>query len=742
MPQALYILLGAALSVGCSIALGKLLFQRLALRFRREEELPFALICGASLLQLIVFTIASAGLVRKGTFIVLAVAILGWAWFSNAWARSTVRFEPLPRAWRWFFAAVYSAYAFLYFTNAMAPEMSPDGSTYHLGLVSRYLREHGFSRITTNMYSNLTQGVEMLYLFAFAFGRHSSAALVHCAFTLALPLLVLNHARRFGFPVAGVGAALLVLCSPLVGVDGTAAYNDIAVAAIVFSVFSLLEIWIAERTHALLIPLGLAAGFCFASKYTAALAIPYAGLVILWRTWRARQPLLRPLLTFSTCVLLLAAPWMAKNWIIVGNPLSPFANRFFPNPNVRISFEQEYVELMSRYGEVTTWKEIAIEVTSRGQKLAGMLGPVFLLTPLALLALRHPAGRRVLLVAAVFFAPYPSNIGARFLLPAMPFFATALAMTLARTPLMLPIVVGLHVITSWPHVLTHLAPGAWRLNRIPVSAALRLTPEEKFLTERFPGYVVARMVEDHVPRGERVFTFSGVAEAYTTREVLVGYQAGYNNVVGEIIWSAVYPDFGPGRHTRFQFPPTAVRKIRLWQAAPSGKGQWSINELRVIHDLKEVKRRAAWRITAWPNHWDAALAVDNSVVTRWKIWEPLRTGMFFELDFGRPEMVDSILLETANDQQEVQLKLFGWNDGKTGWKLLSPEPRHTDLPPVKGVRRAAAEELRAQGIRYLVVAPGDPGEEDLRLNAAGWGLKMVAERGGTRLYYLEGVSDK
>lgn len=741
MPQAFYILSGALLTLACALACGRLLFQRLRLQFHREEETPFALVCGASLLHLVIFALASVGAARKAVFLGVAVVILGWSFVAGVWSRSTRRFPPLPALWRWALLVLYAAYGFLYVTNAMAPEMSPDGSAYHLGLVARYLRDHGFSRITTNMYASLTQGIEMLYMFAFAFGRHSSAALVHCVFTLALPLLVLNHARRSGFPVAGVGAAALVLCSPLVGVDGTTAYNDVAVSALVFSVFCLLEIWLAERTQALLIPIGLVAGFCFASKYTAALAIPYAGLWILWRTWRTRQPVLRPALVFSACVLLMAVPWMVKNWIIVGNPLSPFANRFFPNPNVRISFEKEYFELMSRYGDIKDWKQIALEATARGEKLAGMLGAVFILTPLALLALRDRAGRRILLAAAVFFATYVNNIGARFLLPSMPFFALALAMTLARTPAMLPIVVALHALTSWPHVLTHLAPGAWRLNRIPVSAALRATPEEHFLTERFHGYTVARMVEDFVPKGERVFTFSGIPEAYTTREVLVSYQAGYNNMLSDVLWAALFPGAAPARQTRFSFPAAEVRKIRLWQAASSPATQWSINELRVLTEVKEVPRRAEWRVTAWPNHWDAPLAVDNSVVTRWKTWEPIRSGMFFELDLGRPELIDGVLLETVNDQAEVQLKLFGWT-GKDGWKALSIEPRHTDLPAVKGMRRAAAEEFRAQGIRYIVVSAGDPCDEDFRLNAAGWGAQKVAERGGTRLYYLEGFPNK
>ena len=96
----------------------------------------------------------------------------------------------------------------LYLANAMAPEISPDGATYHLGLVGRYLREHGFVRITDNLYAAMPEGVEMLFLFAFAFGKHSAAAMVHFAFFVALVWQVFSYARRRGFPVAGASARL------------------------------------------------------------------------------------------------------------------------------------------------------------------------------------------------------------------------------------------------------------------------------------------------------------------------------------------------------------------------------------------------------------------------------------------------------------------------------------------------------------------------------------------------------
>ena len=105
------------------------------------------------------------------------VAVIRWAEPKNGPSLYFINYVILP---------VFIAYFILYFFNAMAPEASPDGAGYHLGLVARYLREHGFHQITWNIYANLSEGAEMLFLFAFAFGKHSAAAMVHLAFLMAL----------------------------------------------------------------------------------------------------------------------------------------------------------------------------------------------------------------------------------------------------------------------------------------------------------------------------------------------------------------------------------------------------------------------------------------------------------------------------------------------------------------------------------------------------------------------------
>ena len=70
------------------------------------------------------------------------------------------------------------------------------------------------SRSITNMYASLSAGVEMLFVPAFAIGKHSAAALVHYAFLVALAMAMFAYGRRIGKPWVGAAGALLVYASP------------------------------------------------------------------------------------------------------------------------------------------------------------------------------------------------------------------------------------------------------------------------------------------------------------------------------------------------------------------------------------------------------------------------------------------------------------------------------------------------------------------------------------------------
>jgi hypothetical protein len=739
MPQALSILFGAAFTVAVCWAFGQLLVRGLSLEFRRQEQPVFVFLLGAPCLSLLVFLLTISGLAYKGVFLGCGLAVIALAIWQAWQARGLPHGEslpPLPRLWRILFGAVFAVFTVLYFFNAMAPEMSPDGAAYHLGLVARYLREHGFPRITTNIYANLSQGIEMLFLFAFAFGRHSAAALVHFAFLITLPLAMLLYARRFSLAEAGVAGALFTFVSPVVGIDGSTAYLDVAVAAILFGLFYLLQIWNAERRPSLLVPIGILAGFGYAVKYTAFLAVPYALGFVGFKLWRARKPWLRPLLVVGICTAAMMIPWMAKNALWLDNPFSPFFNSIFPNPYVYISFEKQYAQHMRHYGELKSLWEYPLELTVRGGRLCGLLGPLFLLAPLGLAALRFPAGRQLLLPAGLFALPYLANTGTRFLIPAVPFLSLAMALALTAWRPLVAVLVLAHAVLSWPDVLQrYCAIYAWRLEKIPVRQALRLESEDSYLTRKMFFYPMVRLIEEQMPPGSKVLSFTQLPEAYTSREILVVYEAALNNRLGDILQIPLIPEFQPTWQHSFRFPAQPLAKIRVVQTASGGPDLWSVFELRVFEGLRELPRSPIWKLRAWPNPWDVQSAFDNSLVTRWRSWQALFSGMFLEVDFGRPTTIDSVRLDCSGDQYLVRMKLDGQEPSGT-WKTLADSPQQAELPPPPRLRQAAIEEARARGIGYLVIQDSDFGADDFRQKAALWGIRLVGERKGLRLYEL------
>ncbi len=732
-------LFGAAFTVTVAIAAGRVLLRRLGLRFYREEEHFFAFLTGAACLSLMVFVLACVRQARPGVFLLLGAGIIIAALRAGKAPLPDGRGPEAPRAWRIAFKTLFAAFAIFYFATALAPETSPDGTAYHVGLIARYLRAGGFYRITTNMYAYLSQGCEMLFLYAYAFGRHSAAALTHFAFFLALPLAMAAYGRRFRFPAAGITAALLVFMSPIVGFDGATAYIDVALAAVLFGLFYLLQIWDRERTPALLVPIGLLAGFAYAVKYTGFLALPYAAAFVAWKTLRKRQNPVRPAAVVALCAVALIAPWMLKNWLWVSNPLAPFYNRWFENPYVHAGFEDQYRRYMAHYGDVKSWREVPLEVTVRGARLQGLLGPAFLLLPVALVALRRQAGRQLLLAALVFGLTYPANLGTRFLIPALPFASLALGVAIADWRWAAPVLLAFHAYTCWPtHIKRWADPYGMRIDRFPWKAALRWEREENYLKRVMPAIEVAQMVDQKTPPGAKVLAFGSPPESYSERDYLVCYTGALNQNLCDGLMAVQTPAWQPTRRWVFRFPEQAVRRIRVVQAARTSNSDeyWQINELRVYRGAAEIPREPHWRLRAHPNPWEVTLAFDNNPMTRWRSWKPLAPGMFVELDFNSTVAIDSLTIDSVPEQPSARMWIEAWlGDGRQA--PLGDATQAGDILPPANMRRWAAAEIRWSGIEYLLINDSDWVAKDVRMFANEYGITEVGEKQGSRLYRID-----
>ena len=529
-PTPVTAIFGAGFTVAVAMALGFLLLGCLRLQFHRTEAALFAFVSGSACLSLGVFFLCVVHQARPIAFAFLGAAAIGCAIWQARKQPARAALPEMPAVWRALFGVVFLAFFLCYFINALAPEVSPDGSGYHLGNVARYARNAGFAWDFHSIYASLSQGMEMLFLVAFSFGKHSAAALVEVAFQAALPLLMVCYGRRFGFPRAAAFAAILTFACPVVGITGSSAYIDVSVATLLFAVFYLLQVWDEETHINLLFLTGLLVGFCYALKYTAGVVLPFAMGFVLWR--RAARRL--PVLLLGAAILI--TPWVLRNWLWLGNPAAPFLNHWFPNPYWTDSMERSYFSGLVHYPQVKSYFDIFLQLTVIGGLVPGLLGPIFLLAPISLLALRHSHGRRLLLAGAVFAIPALFNTEVRFLIPSVPFFALAMGLALANSWGVLPVLAVFHAVISWPSVLNvYCDPIAWRIRGLPVRAALRLEPESTYITAHIGAYALKPAIEQAVPQGERIFSFAGRPAAYLDRDIIVGYESSLGEQVSQLL---------------------------------------------------------------------------------------------------------------------------------------------------------------------------------------------------------------
>ncbi|MFB3827920.1 MAG: hypothetical protein ACE15B_14205 [Bryobacteraceae bacterium] len=705
------VLFGGLFCIATAYALGAVLLRR---------SLPRTTIfaTGAAALSLVVFLLLCAGAANRWTFAATGIASLaGWAALGRK-PEPEPAVEPADRVTRALAAAIFTAFGLFYALNALAPESTPDGITYHLGLVSEYARLGRFPD-RVGFFEMLPQGLEMLFLFAFPFGRHSAAKLVEFAFLLATPALMLHVARRLGLPDrAGLAAGVLYFAMPVAGVAGTSSYND---AGLVF--FTVAAFYLLLRDEYALA--GVAAGFCYAVKFSGIVTVPLAAVYALNRRGR------RGAVAVCAAGAVMMVPWLLRNTLLAENPFAPLFNGWFPNGHFHVASERILARALATYGGVTLANAPA--ELAFGWRLQGLVGPLLLLLPLGLLALRRPAGRLLWLAGAALALPWFWNIGARFLMPALPFLWLALAMALPRSgvwALMLA-----QAVLCWPAVAGRYSPQAWRLKEWPWKAALRLESEAEYLSNRLDEYKVARMVNGCTRPGERIFALMSVASAFTGRESLVfWHSADADRLLDALRTSGEWRD--PLFDVAGQWPAEPLRalRVRLEAGAPV---EWCIHELRVYRG-DEPLRPGGWTLTSSVNRWEASLAADGNLATRWRTWEPARAGIYMEIDFGGLTVVNGAGMISHTPLRHLPFTYLGRGaDGR--WRTLDAAPAVTRRAPEE-LRPAATRALARAGFQYILAPTEDEGLAPLgarmAVAPAEWNLETACEAGSVRLFRI------
>lgn len=636
MKDVVYVLLATGLVGLLSLLLGNTLVGSARVALSRCEAIFLSFVAGSGLLAAIVFAMVQAGLGRKGAFYAVSAILLAGGW----WRRGFIwpqRSEPASPV----FLALYALFGFVLLSIAMAPEASLDGSSHYLA--------DGVRRSVG--------GVEKLFLFAFAIGKHSAAAMVELLFYFALPWGMLAYARRIGNPRAGVLAALLFFLSPIAQRTGTIAAPDVAIACVAFALFLCIEIARARRQKRLWIP---------------------AGVMVAFLAWTM-------------------TPWLIREF---AKPILHL-NGWYPR--------------------------LPLDLAVHGDRLDGLLGPVFLLTPLALLAARQAPGRRLLAWGLVFAAPCLGAMEARAVIAALPFFSLALALVLAEVRLGMPATLTAHAILSWPAFLPlYTDEQAWIVRKSEWAAALRTESQDSYLMRHLPGYRLARTLDMALPRNERIFALHPFPSAYS-RPVTDGATA-VGRPFADAILAAIVPERVPVRLYELRFPEQALRTLRLTPEPFAGQRRWGIYEIRLYRGGTEISPQNPWRATALTNAEMASLAIDGNPVTRWTSGRVSAGRMQFTLELGAPLTLDRVALLYGSDQA-YPVRLEGARSVEAFAREL--------LEPSEGLRASAAAFLKQGGFGWLIVGTTETRFPDFFDHADEWGLEPAAFEDGYAAFRIK-----
>lgn len=668
-----------------------------------------SLATGAALLSLLIFFLRLSGFAGPlGMLALGVVSIAPLLWFrigELSWPR-------LP----WLFTVVLSGYGLFYTVQALAPETRTDANVYHLTPAVEAVRSGGFED-QISFYERLPQGMENLFAMGYSFGGSSSAKLIHLVFFLVTFPVLVEIGRRLGASVEiAASAAAMYICTPVAGVSGTAAFTDAALVFYTAATLLLVLMWRENYDDRLIFFAGLLAGFCYCCKITG-LLVPISAAVYLLAIRRSKS-----LLLFGAAALVMVAPWMIRNTIEVGNPFAPLLNTFFPNAYFHIATEEIYSKYLRTYGGITV-AEIPLEITIGGDRLQGLLGPMFLLAPLAFLALRRREGRIVAALAALLAVPWFFNLGTRFLMQSIPFVALAMIMPLPRLGAYALLLA--HAITCAPPVLDQYAPAVWHPEMFPLKAALRIESEADYMQRVSWDYRITRMVEANTNPADRILDLFGAHLALLHREVVGSYQTALGDNLSTGFELASVLDRGMLYDQRATFSEQPIKAIRVRQTASTSQ-TWSIHDIEVFRSEQRIRSSRRWTLDAWPNSWEAPLAFDQNLISRWRTWEPARPGMYLEVDFDRPQILTSVNVVGPSTENESRAEIFGQRPDDS-WTAF-PAPR--TVRPAINLRRSATRLVRRAGMRYILVAAGTDGAGSIgvaMVNHKGdWGLEVAA----------------
>ena len=320
----------------------------------------------------------SGSLVGVGTASVACffVPCLAVAW----WSRKSRRTPESRGVWRSFsleekLLALYLAFVFATtFALTLAPPVGLDYDSlmYHLAAPAQYLRHGRIVQLSYDHHTYFPLNTEMLFLLGLKLSGPVLAKLFHWLMLPLCCLTLIGVAERHWSRRAGLLGAALFASLPLVQIEATTAYIDLALVAFTLLAFASLLRWMHgndNKNHSdnggknkneeernsksdgrWLVLCGVWCGFCLGTKYFGLIPLFWMVVAALGVMGKRRAWQLKPLLSLIGLALLIGGGWYARNFWWTGNPVFPFAYGIFGGRGWTAPMAADYTASVSAFG--------------------------------------------------------------------------------------------------------------------------------------------------------------------------------------------------------------------------------------------------------------------------------------------------------------------------------------------------------------------------------------------------------
>lgn len=296
-------------------------------------EAAASFLIGTAVVGSAFLAVGLAGVFDSVSVRVLGIVLSVLAVTPTSVARMTAVCSGVKREWvlaftgasgRWLAAGTLGFVAVLLLMS-LGPGVGWDGAMYHLDIPAQFVADSRISLPDDNLHVAFISAPQMAAAVPMAAGTTAYLAFSQALSFLGVVVLVGTSLARWISPYAGKLAVLLLFASTgLLAVSSLGQADTIMVFGILTVLLLVISIEMDSWTPDPVL-IGLAVAAAFLTKYQ---AIPYLigvaslfGFLVLGR----RLPLsLGSLVVVLGTAMALAAPFLVKNWILLGAPLYPF----------------------------------------------------------------------------------------------------------------------------------------------------------------------------------------------------------------------------------------------------------------------------------------------------------------------------------------------------------------------------------------------------------------------------------